>query len=96
MRDENKMGTPRKECPQLPAEKERPQVPNPQLHQPEVLCGVVDAVVVYGGRYVGRCGLHSILRVAHGNTGAHGSKHRQVVLAIAKGNRFSPCMHSES
>ena len=33
--------------------------------------------------------LHSILRVAHGNTGAHGSKHRQVVLAIAKGNRFA-------
>lgn len=27
MRDENKMGTPRKECPQLPAGKERPQVP---------------------------------------------------------------------
>lgn len=31
MRDENKMGTPHKECPQLPAEKERPQMPNPQL-----------------------------------------------------------------
>ena len=24
VRDENKMGTPRKECPQLPTEKERP------------------------------------------------------------------------
>lgn len=66
-----------KECPQLPAEKERPQVPGtgPQLDQAKVLGGVVDAVVVYGGRYVGRGGLHGLLRVAHSHTCAHGREH---------------------
>ena len=54
-----------------------------------MLRGVVDAVIVYGGRNVGRCGLHSLLRVAHGHTSAHGGKHRQVVLAVAKGNRLA-------
>lgn len=75
VRDENKMGTPRKECPQLPAEKERPQVPNPQLQQAKVLRGVVDAVVVHGSRHIGRRSFHRILRVAHGHTCAHGRKH---------------------
>ena len=67
----------RKECPPLPAEKERPQVPGarPQLDQAKVLGGVVDAVIVYGGRYVGRGGFHGLLRVAHGHACAHGRKH---------------------
>lgn len=67
----------REECPQLPAEKERPQVPGarPQLDQAKVLGGVVDAVVVYGGRYVGRSGLDGLLRVAHGHACAYGRKH---------------------
>ena len=69
--------TARKECPPLPAEKERPQVPGagPRLDQAKVLGGVENAVVVYGGRYVGRGGLDGLLRVAHGNTCAHGREH---------------------
>ena len=78
--------TARKECPQLPAEKERPHVPaekerpqvpgaGAQLDQTKVLRGVVDAVVVNSGRYVGRGGLDGLLRVAHGNACAHGRKH---------------------
>lgn len=35
VRDENKMGTPRKECPQLPADKERPQVPGRSYTRPK-------------------------------------------------------------
>lgn len=35
MRDENKMGTPRKECPQVPAEKERPKVPSRSYNRPK-------------------------------------------------------------
>lgn len=35
MRDENKMGTPRKECPQVPAEKKRPQVPSRSYNSPK-------------------------------------------------------------
>ena len=35
VRDENKMGTPRKECPQVPAEKERPKVPSRSYNRPK-------------------------------------------------------------
>ena len=69
--------TARKDCPQLPAEKEHPQVPGagPQLDQAKVLGGVENAVVVHGGRYVGRGGLHGLLRVAHGHACAHSREH---------------------
>ena len=76
------MGTLLKECPQVPGG-------GPQLHQPKVLCGVVDPIVVHGGRHVGRCGLHGLLRVTHGHTCAHGREHRQVVLAVAEGDRLA-------
>ena len=45
------------------------------LDQAKVLGGVVDAIVVYGGRYVGRSGLDGLLRVAHGHACAHDRKH---------------------